>query len=251
VAAMADPLAALLRLDGVYEAVDAARAAVDVLFKERVLQRRRGEVTAESVRRGGWASAVLEGPTPDLASFYPPFGDDDAGRLAAASLRTTAAVGALAGVWSSAPLQALARLHTLVAADLVDDGQLGRPRTDAEVSGRLTQLAEFVTAPTQAPAVVVAAVVHAEVLTLEPFVWGNGLVARAAQRLVLVQRGVDPDALTVAEEGLLQLGDEAYRSAAAGYAAGSADGVARWLTFVASAVARGAGVGREVCRTLA
>jgi hypothetical protein len=248
---MTDPLAALLRLDGVVEAVDAARASVDVLLKERVLVQRRGEVTAESIRRGSWASMVLEGAELARESWYPPFADTAAGRLAAASLRTTAQVGSLSVVWASAPLQALARLHTLVAADELPSDQLGRPRSDAEVSLRLAQLADVVTSPTQAPAVVIAAVVHGEVLALQPFAWGNGLVARAAQRLVLIQRGVDPDMLSVPEEGLLGVGGDEYRSAAAGYAAGTPEGVARWLMVVAWSLAKGAAVGREVCRTLA
>ena len=247
---MSDPLAALLRLDGVYEAVDAARASIDTLLKERVLVRRRGEVTAESIRRGSWASAQLDGAELTLDDYYPPFGEDADDRLAAAALRTTAQVGSLATVWASAPLQALARLHTLAAADEVDADGLGRPRTDLEVSARLAQLAEVVTSPTQAPAVVVAAVVHGEVMALQPFAWGNGIVARAAQRLVLVQRGVDPDALSVPEEGLLRAGEATYREAVAGYAAGTADGVTRWLMLVASSVARGAAIGREVCHSL-
>ena len=47
---------------------------------------------------------------------------------------------ALVGVWQRAPLQALARLHTLAAADLVDDERLGRPRTDPDVGPRLELL---------------------------------------------------------------------------------------------------------------
>ena len=42
-------------------------------------------------------------------------------------------VTSLVGVWQKAPSQALARLHALAAADLVDDDQLGRPRADASV----------------------------------------------------------------------------------------------------------------------
>ena len=51
----------------------------------------------------------------------------------------------LVGVWRRAPLQALARLHALAAADLVDDDQLGRPRGDAGVGPRLELLADIVT----------------------------------------------------------------------------------------------------------
>ena len=52
---------------------------------------------------------------------------------------------ALVGVWQRAPLQALARLHVLAAADLVDDDRLGRPRADADVGPPLELLADLVT----------------------------------------------------------------------------------------------------------
>ena len=38
--------------------------------------------------------------------------------------------------------------------------------------------------------------------------FADPLIARAASRLVLVSRGVDPDALTVPDEGMLRLGDD-------------------------------------------
>ena len=57
----ADPLAALLPLTGVQEAVAEARAAVDGLLSHRVLRRGSAEVTAESALRGARASAELEG----------------------------------------------------------------------------------------------------------------------------------------------------------------------------------------------
>ena len=46
-------------------------------------------------------------------------------------------------------------------------------------------LSGLLTAPTKAPALVVGAIVHGELLTLRPFGWGDGIVARAAQRLAL------------------------------------------------------------------
>ncbi|MDJ0114171.1 oxidoreductase, partial [Rhodococcus erythropolis] len=62
--------------------------------------------------------------------------------------------------WKRAPLQALARLHLLAAADLVEDAdQLGRPRSDRGVGERLDALAQLVTGGTSAPAPVLAAVV--------------------------------------------------------------------------------------------
>lgn len=233
-----DPLAPLLDLSGVPEAVDAARAGVDSLLKERVLRTRRQEVRAAALARAAVASTMLDGRRAD-----------DAGASAGA-LQVLSEVRSASTVWGRAPLQALARLHTLAAAGQVDDEALGRPRDDVTTSARLSQLADVVTS-SRAPGLVVAAVVHGELLALAPFSAANGLVARAAQRLVLVQRGVDPDALTVPEEGLLQLGVDRYRQAALGFGSGSAEGVADWLILVAASVQRGAAVGRGICADLA
>jgi hypothetical protein len=100
----------------------------------------------------------------------------------------------------------------------------------------------------EAPGVVVAGVVHAELMVLRPFGSADGLVARAASRVVLVARGVDPDALTVPEMGLLDLGADAYGRALADYEGGTPQGLARWLVFHAASVQRGAAFARTLCR---
>ena len=64
-----DPLAPLAELPGVFEAADAARAAIDGLLREPALRRSRGQVRAESRRRGAWASAQLAGATIELDDF--------------------------------------------------------------------------------------------------------------------------------------------------------------------------------------
>ncbi len=242
-----DPFASLMTLPGVFEAVDASRAGVDALLKERVLRQRRAEVRSESLRRGAWASVVLGGRDVSLDTFEAPFPDTDDGRWCAASLRLTTELRTLSDTWGSAPLQALARVHALVAGEFVSPDELGRPRRDPEVSRRLAQLSDLLAAPTEGAAVVVAAVVHGEVLALQPFTWGNDLVARAAQRLVLIERGVDPDALSVPEAGLLELGRERYLEALDGYSSATPEGVAGWLVHIAGSIARGAAVGRQVC----
>lgn len=231
-----DPLAPLLELPGVPEAVDAARAAVDALLKERFLGAHRAQVRAAALARAALATTRLDDP--------------DAAAASPAALRVLGEVGPAAEVWGRAPLQALARLHALAAAGTVDDGDLGRPHGDAQTSRRLSQLA-WVATVSRVPAVVLAAVVHGELLALTPFPGPNGLVARAAQRLVLVQRGVDPDALTVPEEGLLVLGADRCRQAAAAFAAGEPDGVGEWLVLTAASVQRGALVARGICADLA
>lgn len=237
----------LTELPGVFEAVDGARAAIDGLLREPALRRARGEVRGASRRRAAWASAQLAGarPTP-VEEFDPPFPDDESGRLNAASLRISGEIKPLSDTWRRAPSQALARMHTLAAADVVAHDLLGRPRPDRGVIARLSGLADLVTT-TKAPGVVVAAVVQGELLDLQPFAWGDSLIARAASRLVLVSRGVDPDALTVPEEGLLELGRERYQSALRGYQLGTPEGMATWLIHIAASVQQGATIARAIC----
>ena len=271
----ADPLAPLLDLPGVGDAVTAARTSVDALLGHRVLRRRSAEVTAESALRGARASAQLEGAGIELerlrgqllagGTVEPHDRDPGRGAVVRAAVRLHADLGQLLDVWRRSPAQALARLHVLAAADLVDDpDRLGRPRAAGapvddplglgpapdplEVGVRLDGLSQVVLA-TRVPAVVVAGVVHGELLALRPFGLADGLVARAAARLVLVERGLDPKAVSAPEVGHVELEHE-YAVAAAGYVSGGPDGVAAWLVHCARAVGLGALEGRAVCEAL-
>ena len=80
---------------------------------------------------------------------------------------------------------------------------------------------------------------HADLATVSPFVSHNGLVARAAERLVLVTRGVDRTSLVVPEAGHLMLRRE-YESNLQAFRAGGASGVHAWLLYAAEAYAAGA-----------
>ncbi|HEX5018797.1 MAG TPA: oxidoreductase [Actinomycetes bacterium] len=242
-----DPLSPLAELPGVAEAVDATRAAMDGLLREPALRRRRGEVRAAARVHSAWASARLAGSDVVMDQFDPPFADDESGRLAAAALHAASEVGSLAATWKRAPLQALARLHTVAAAALVEEEALGRPRAAAGVSERLATLADVV-ASTAVPGVIVSAVVHGELLAIEPFGSVDDIVARAASRVVLVESGVDPDAITVPEVGLIDLGADAYASALQGFVGGRPTDVGHWITFHAAAVQRGAAFARTLCR---
>ena len=90
-----------------------------------------------------------------------------------------------------------------------------------------------------APALLVAAVVHAELATAAAFGSHDGLVARAAERLVLVGRGVDPTSLVVPEAGHLAL-RPAYESNLRGYRDGGRAGVHAWLLYAAEAYTKAA-----------
>ena len=242
-----DPLAPLLDLPGVGDGVAEARAAVDSLIAHRVLRRRSADVSAESSLRGAWISAVLAGSGRTQAEVRSGAAAEDP--IVQGALRVQSAIPALTDTWTKAPRQALARLHALAAADLVADPEvLGRPSSEAGVAERLDGLSE-VLAVTSAPAVVVAAVVHGEILSLDAFAPSSGVVARAAVRLTLIERGLDLKSLVVIEAGHRDLGD-AYDNALAAYSSGTADGVAEWIRHCAAAVVAGSRESLAICEAI-
>ena len=229
-----DPLADLAALEGVGSAMAATRDGIDAMLRDRGLRRTAPDLTGESLLRGAHASAVLEGSDSSLDLVR----ESGGGPMAQSAVRISTELLGLVPTLSTSPLQVFARLHTLAASGVADDADLGRPR-DAESAGRLQDLAGLLGRSTTAPALVVAAVVHAELATVGPFRSHNGLVARAAERLVLVARGVDTKSLVVPEAGHLALRRE-YESNLVGYRDGGAAGVHAWLLYAAEAFARGA-----------
>jgi len=116
--------------------------------------------------------------------------DSPLSRAVAAAIDVTAEVPAQVDTWQRAPLQVLAHLHVIAARAFADEADLGRPRTTddvidplhigavppaSDVPPRLAALADVVTSSTEAPAIVVAAIVHGELLALRPFTWGSGV----------------------------------------------------------------------------
>ena len=230
----ADPLARLTALEGVASGMAAARDGIDAMLRDRGLRRTTPDLTAESLLRGAHASAVLEGSSATLEEVRGGGGDD----VSRAAVRVSTQLLALLPVLARSPLQAFARLHTVAAAGQVPDEDLGRPR-DPGSAGRLRDLGRLMTDPTTAPALVLAAIVHAELASVAPFVSHNGLVARAAERLVLAARGVDEKSLVVPEAGHLALRPE-YESNLRGYRDGGTPGVHSWLLYSGEAFAAGA-----------
>lgn len=270
----ADPLAPLGALPGVADSVESVRKAVDRVYGHRVMRRRSAEVTSEAVLRGARASAALAGADWALeevrrrTDFSGDDGDNEARTLGAA-LRVTAEAGQLLSVWRQSPLRVLARLHLVAAGGAVPDDTVGRPRRAGEpvdepfvtlkapsadeVSARLDGLAELIVAGTSAqstPALVTAAVVHGELLTLRPFGSYNALIARAAERIVLVGSGLDPKSICPAEVGHLEPGREAYLGALDGYASGTPEGMAEWIAHCGRSVELGVRESTAVCEAL-
>ncbi|MCW2650246.1 MAG: hypothetical protein QOE41_4297 [Mycobacterium sp.] len=235
---MTDPLAPLIELPGVAQASEDVREALGKAHRHRANLRGWQANAAEAAVRAARASSVLEGGAPRLPS-------DGllSGPILAGALRVAEALKggdtALVGVWQRAPLQALARLHMLAGANLVEEERLGRPRADGEVARRLELLVGLVTGGSAAPAPILAAVAHAELLTLAPFGSADGVVARAVSRLVTQASGLDPHGLGVPEVYWMRNAVK-YRPAAQRFASGTADGVREWLLLSCRGLEAGA-----------
>lgn len=169
-----------------------------------------------------------------------------AGAMRVAQALDGPALDALTSVFRRAPAQALARVHMLAAAGLVaDPDDLGRPAEGADVARRLDLLGQLITGATSVPAPIVAAVVHGELLAVEAFPAANGVVARAASRLVCASSGLDPHNLGVPEVTWLRRIDD-YRALSAGFAEGTSDGVRDWIILCCEALEAGAGEARSI-----
>jgi hypothetical protein len=229
-----DPFIAAASLEGIPSAYAATRDGLDSLLRDRGLRRSTPEATGESLLLGASATAAIEGSAYDVEALKAGEGDATA---RGAVLLSTELLG-LVPVWNRSPLQAIARIHALAAAGNADADDLGRPSNPAGAE-RLNLLGRLLGQPTVAPGLVVAALVHAEIATAGAFVSHNGVVARAAERLVLVAKGVDPASVTVPEAGHAAE-VEGYRAALASYERGDSSGIHQWLMYASQAFSRGA-----------
>jgi hypothetical protein len=235
-----ETLRPLLDLPGVPDAVDTARAAIDEVHRHPTNRRGWPATAAEASVRAARASAAVAGGATEI-----PESGEVTDPLLAGSLRVAEAIGPLLPTWQRAPLQALARLHVLAAADLVDDPDtLGRPTASEQVSARLDLLAQVVSDPSgksqsTIPGPVQAAVVHGELLALAPFGVADGVIARAAARLSVIGSGLDPKGLVVPEVAYFRRQRE-YAEAAQRFASGEPDGVGAWIVYCCKALETGA-----------
>ena len=219
-----DPLAELARLEGVPSAVVSARDAVDAVLRDRGMRASTPAQSATALLAGARATAALS---------------DEPERWLPGAVRLSTELVALSAVIRSAPNQALARAHTLLAHGQVAEEELGRVRIQGDVSARMLGLAGMLSGATAASSIVLAAVAHAEIAVVSPFGSADLLIARAVEHMVLIDSGIDPRALLVPEAGHLAL-RESYRSALAGYRSGTVVGVRDWLLHCTRALASGA-----------
>jgi Fic family protein len=228
-----DPLAPLLDLADVAPALAEAREHVDAAMRHRALRRHGGQVAAEASLRAAVANAALEGHPYDLEEVRDGTTTDP---VVQGALRVAEGIGGLVDLWPRAPRQVLAKLHVLAARGVVPADDLGRLVSGAD---RIDALATLVAGNDRTPPLLLAAIVHAELITLRPFAGPAGLVARAAARITLINRGFDPRGLVAVELGHYSREPE-YVGSAGAYATGTPDGVRSWLRHYAAAVSAAA-----------
>lgn len=232
----ADPLAPLLALADIAPAVERARARFDEALGHRALRRHGGQVAAEVSLRCAVASAALEGYASEREAVRSGTVTEP---VIQGALRVAGALPGLSELWPKAPRQALAKLHVLAARDVVTEAGLGRPVADPVVAARLDGLAGLAAGGTKVSPLVLAAVVHGELLNLRPFAGPSGVVARGAARLVLLSSGVDPRGLLAVDVGHHEREPE-YVGSAGAFATGTPDGLRSWLRHYLAAVEVGA-----------
>jgi hypothetical protein len=239
----------------VLASIERSRAAIDAVRWHDTLRRHSAEVVSEAIVRGAWASARCEGVEISLdevraGSFDALAAPDSA--VVNGAIRATQATPALVPVWQRAPLQALARMHALAAAGLVDTeadrDMLGRPRAaraderDAP-SRALQELASWAHA-TSVPALVVYSVVTGELLRLAPFGRADAMVARAIGRVLIAAHGLDDVGVTVPEYGWMTVGPSPGDL-------DDRDDLVRWIDACADVLVAGADEGRRICEDVA
>lgn len=271
------PLERLAELDGVDDAVERAAAECARIPDPGA---RLGDARREAGARCATAGSALDGvrwPLDEVrrVAHGGEVRDDPESRVIRGASRVQAEVERLmpgtGGGGSQVPLaQLLARLHVAVSGsgstgDDPDDGAAGRLRTGhpgdvrglgaapsaADAAARVALLADLVARPlpTQVSGIVLAAVVHAELLSIRPFPWGNGPVARAVFRWLLATRGVDLG--VVVPEVRWVSAPNVYLSAVAGFATRDPARVAAWIRYCADSVVDGAGEAIEIVGVLA
>jgi hypothetical protein len=245
-----DPLAPLLELSEVADALENARANVDRMLWHEALRNGDELVAAEVALHSASATLALDGYDCDVERLRDRDFDDP---VISGVLRVAEALPGLAAVWPISPRFVLAKLHLLATRDFPDAGsdfEPGRIEVDESGSMRINALCALITNPTkEIPAAMAAAVVHGELLAVQPFPVANNVIARAAARLALASKGLDPQLLITVDAGHLERQPE-YVGAQRAWSTGTPDGVRSWLKHYGKALETGAAETLQICTEL-
>lgn len=245
---MTDFLLQLSEVPTIAEICNASRKNIDEVQWNREIRKQDDSFTTYIRRMSGYATAALDGAVmaddpmrePDTSAM---------GDVANQGLAITAAADLEHSTFMHSPMQVWARLHSII--DQSDER--GRPRTSDSAQDplhlgpaipaelmheRLTDLAHIITT-TEAPAVLLSAIVHAELATLRPFTHGSYLVARSSVRMILAGKHVDEKLLSSPEFGMYTLGRSAYVSALRAYSQGTVEGMTELVSWHARSLEAG------------
>jgi hypothetical protein len=235
------PISALAKLPDVSEAVARAEKAISRVTD--LVAGRRISPSPELVLRAGHANLALQGVSVELS-------DMSAGLIADPLvhnvIRLYETLPTLVRMWGTVPLQVLAKLHLLSGTGLLPEQELGRPVSQSLVV--LHDLAGLLVNRNRSTDVLLAAIVHAQLVTSEAFGSLSTMVAAAAARLTLALE-VDPSFLVLTEVGHLARLPE-YHGSLGAYTTGRVDGVRSWLKHYCAAIEIGASEGMTILSKL-
>lgn len=283
-----DPAVAALRAlaadQRVVDAEEALREASTELRWNEALRRRWREARAEAAVRGAIASGGVEGAVLPVDVLR----DAVASRSLTEASTGDPSLDAVAGLWRAgtrlngwmpdlrgegrpaqpSPRTLLTALHRDVAGPLAVTGTIplddvAAPRRGERVPleggpgeapagdalyDRLDGVLRLIDAA-GAPALVRAAVVHAEMVCARPFTAGNAAVGRLLVRHLITRDGLEPTGVAVVDRYAGRV-PVAYADALAAYATGTLDGVVAWVVWQAEAVLVGIQEAQAICRSV-
>lgn len=243
-----DSLFSLAQHEPIAQICDETRQAIDELMWNRTLRNKDDDFITFLRRSSGYASAAIDGAAmPDDPAREP---DSSAmGMLAQHGLMITAMADTMGNVFTNSPAQVWARLHSLIS----EDEDRGTPRTSDDVNDplrlgnlpsaqeareRMRHLGEQLVT-SEAPAVLLSAIAHAEISVTQPFIYGSHLIARATARMVLAARKLDEKGVTAPEIGWYLQGRPSYVTALKQYQTGTLEGVTEFVKWHCEGVQRG------------
>lgn len=283
-----DPAVAALRAlvadQRVVDAEEALREASTELRWNEALRRRWREARAEAAVRGAIASGGVEGAVLPVDVLR----DAVASRSLTEASTGDPSLDAVAGLWRAgtrlngwmpdlrgegrpaqpSPRTLLTALHRDVAGPLAVTGTIplddvaaprrgerepleggpGEAPAGDALDARLDGLLRLIDAA-GAPALVRAAVVHAEMVCARPFTAGNAAVGRLLVRHLITRDGLEPTGVAVVDRYAGRV-PVAYADALAAYATGTLDGVVAWVVWQAEAVLVGIQEAQAICRSV-
>jgi len=253
---------ALLSLVGdttINESCSKALSRIDELLWNRTLLRDAPTWDPYLRRMAGYGNAALDGALMPVDPLVEP-DSSPMGDLANKGLMITAESVPQAKSFLRTPLQVWARMHSMIESDEIERG---RPRQSDSVEDplhigdlvphefieeRLGALVGIIQ-DQQLPTLFIAAIAHAELATVRPFVRGSYLVARVTPRLVLAARELDEHGWTIPEFGMHLLGRASYVRALNAYRSGTLSGMREWIEWHNLALVRGAHACDELTKT--